>query len=77
MRKNYYFIALAPSLSRIDPETRLVRLTAEKYVTLEDVKQLLDSQGFYVRSTRDIIRISASYAKKLLKEDPKPLVKEI
>lgn len=77
MRKNYYFIAIAPSLSRIEPESRLVKITAEKYVTLDDVKQLLDSQGFVVNSTRDIIRISASYAKKLLKEDPKPLVKEI
>ena len=77
MRKNYYFIAIAPSLSKIDPDTRLVRITAEKYVTLDDVKHLLDSQGFVVRSTRDIIRISASYAKKLLKEAPKPLIKEI
>ena len=77
MRKNYYFIALAPSLSRIEPESRLVKITAEKYVTLDDVKQLLDSQGFVVNSTRDIIRISASYGKKLLNEEPKPLVKEI
>lgn len=77
MRKNYYFIALAPSLTKIDPDTRLVRITAEKYVTLDDVRHLLNSQGFVVNSTRDIIRISASYAKKLLKEDPEPVIKEI
>ena len=77
MRKNYYFIAIAPSLSRIAPETRFIKITAEKYVTLEDVRQLLITQGFVVNSTRDIIRISAAYAKRLLKEDPKPLIKEI